>query len=166
MKFQLQCDDMDALALIDRGYLKEFDDDLLYAMDIFLDPSGRSELIYDFPGEDWETVWERETEPVRKLCKGGKIFLKQIPEDRLGTECELVHTDHGEEGADSLHMPTGKLLVVSAGELIQCLAYPELEMEILFETELKPGWYALVWQNNGKIKYREMGEDKEMLSER
>ena len=39
------------------GYLIELNnDDLLYAMDILLDFSGTSELIFDFPDEDWNTV--------------------------------------------------------------------------------------------------------------
>mgnify|MGYP007003835397 FL=1 len=52
MEFKLDCDDMDALVLIDPGYFSALDDDILYSMDILLDPLGRSELICDFPGED------------------------------------------------------------------------------------------------------------------
>ncbi len=69
MEFKLDCDDMDALLLIDPGYFSALDDDILYSMDILLDPLGRSELICDFPGEDWKTVWERETKPVLELSR-------------------------------------------------------------------------------------------------
>ena len=51
MKFTLECDVMDGLILIDESYLSELNDDLLYAMDILLDSSGTTELIYDFPNE-------------------------------------------------------------------------------------------------------------------
>lgn len=44
-----------------------------------------------------------------------------------------------------LHIPTGKLLAVTASELIQCLSYPELEMEKIFELEVEDGWYAIIF---------------------
>ena len=47
-------------------------------------------------------------------------------------------------------------MAVSASELIQCLAYPELEMEKIFEMDFKEGWYRVAWQEPGKFKYREM----------
>ena len=51
MKFTLECDEMDGLVFIDECYLSELNDDMLYAMDILLDLSGRSELVCDFPNE-------------------------------------------------------------------------------------------------------------------
>ena len=45
------------------------------------------------------------------------------------------------------HLPAGKLLAVSASELIQCLSYPELEMEKVFDLSVEAGWYAI--QNEG-----------------
>ena len=48
MEVTLECDKMDGgLVFIDEGYLTELNDDLLYEMDILLDPRGTSELIYD-----------------------------------------------------------------------------------------------------------------------
>ena len=46
----------DGLVFIDKAYLTEWNDDLLYEMDILLDPHGKTELICDFPNEDWDTV--------------------------------------------------------------------------------------------------------------
>lgn len=59
MKFQVDRERGNGLVLIDRGSMKELDDELLYAFDILLDRSGKTELIYDFPDEDWHTVWVR-----------------------------------------------------------------------------------------------------------
>jgi hypothetical protein len=82
MKFILKCDRMDGFVLIDKYYLSELDDCMLYAMDI-----------------------------------------------------------------------TGQLLAVTASELIQCLSYPELEMEKIFELEMEAGWYA-IWEDGiEKIMY-------------
>ena len=68
MKFTLDCDILDGLVFIDESYLSELNDaDLLYAMDILLDISGTSELICDFPDEDWNIVRQRETEQIREF---------------------------------------------------------------------------------------------------
>lgn len=162
MEFQLECDDSDALVLIDPGYFSDLDDDLLYSMDILLDPLGRSELIFDYPGEDWKTVWERETKPVLELSGAGKLFIKQFSEQQEKMGFEFVHGEDEEELAGRLHIPTGKLVAVSASELIQCLAYPGLEMETIFEMELPAGWYAVAWQDPGKIIYREITAENGM----
>lgn len=47
---------MDGFVLIDKYYLSELDDCMLYAMDILLDPLGKSELIFDFPNDSWNDV--------------------------------------------------------------------------------------------------------------
>ena len=60
MKYTLDCDMQDGLVFIDESYLSELnDDELLYEMDILLDSSGQSELIFDFPDEDWDIVRQR-----------------------------------------------------------------------------------------------------------
>lgn len=41
-----------------------------------------------------------------------------------------------------LNIQTGTIICVSASELIQCVGYPELEMEKLFEIKTDTGWYA------------------------
>ena len=75
MKFQVDRESVDGLVLIDRGSMKELDDDLLYAFDILLDRNGLLELIFDFSKEDWHTVWVRETEALRKFCNSGKMIV-------------------------------------------------------------------------------------------
>ncbi len=62
MKYTLDCEILDGLVFIDESYLSELKDaDLLYEMDILLDVSGSSELICDFPNEDWDTVRQEES---------------------------------------------------------------------------------------------------------
>ena len=118
----------DGLVFIDKAYLTEWNDDLLYEMDILLDPHGKTELICDFPNEDWDTV------------------------DCVFEKCEIEECNEIADSYKWLYLPTGKLLVASASELVQCLAYPELEMEEekFFELSLESGWYAI--QNEGIAK--------------
>ncbi len=152
MKFTLDCDMSDGLVFIDKGYLSELSDpDLLYAMDVLLDIPGTSELIYDFPDEDWNVVRQRETEQIREFCGQGKMIVWLL--DCVEKDCKLTKSAEITDPCKWLHLPTGKLLAITASELVQCLAYPELEMEKVFELSLKPGWYAI--QNDGveNIKY-------------
>ena len=152
MKYTLDCGMLDGLVFIDESYLSELNDaDLLYAMDILLDSSGKSELIFDFPNEDWNIVRQRETEGIREFCGQGKMIVWLL--ECVVKECEITKSDEITAPCKWLHLPAGKLLAVTASELIQCLAYPELEMEKVFELELAPGWYAVQNEGIDKIMY-------------
>ncbi len=151
MNFMLECSVLDGLVFIDESYLAELNDDLLYEMDILLDYNGTSELICDFPDEAWDIVRPRETKEIREFCAYGKMIIWIL--DSVEKECELIKSDEIVDSLKWLHLPTGKLLAVTASELIQCLLYPELEMEKVFELSVEEGWYAI--QNEGieKIMY-------------
>ena len=150
-KFDFLCDNMpDGLVLIDEDYMSEFDDDMLYSFEVWLDKDGRTELVYDFPEEEWEKVWEKESALIRNFCDEGKMFVVLGDEDVKNCEFEVV-----KEAFTSnvrLYMPSGKLLVVNAGELIQCLAYPELEMEKILECDVEAGTYVVEWKGVKKIR--------------
>ena len=163
MKYTLDCGMLDGLVFIDESYLSELNDaDLLYAMDILLDSSGTSELICDFPNEDWDIVRQRETERIREFCGQGKMIVWLL--DCVVKECELTKSAKVTYPCKWLHLPAGKLLAVTASELIQCLAYPKLEMEKVFELSLESGWYAI--QNKGidNIMYCKKQPPKSILS--
>ena len=163
MKYTLDCDIMDGLVFIDESYLSELNnDELLYAMDILLDSSGTSELICDFPNEDWDTVRQRETEQIREFCGQGKMIVWLL--DCVAKECELTKSAEITAPCKWLHLPTGKLLAVTASELIQCLPYPESEMEKVFELSLESGWYAIQNEGVDKIMYCKKSSPDSILS--
>ena len=152
MKYTLDCGMLDGLVFIDESYLSELNDaDLLYAMDILLDSSGTSELICDFPNENWDIVRQRETERIREFCGQGKMIVWLL--DCVVKECELTKSAEVTGPCKWLHLPAGKLLAVTASELILCVAYADLEMEKVFELELAPGWYAVQNEGIDKIMY-------------
>lgn len=151
MNYILECDDSDGLVLIDKSYLKYLDADMLYAMDILIDRLGKTELIYDFPGEDWSEVWSRETMPIKEFCGSGKMLVWLS--DRVRKEGKIEIGCNPPSSAERLHIPTGNLLAITAGELIQCLSYPELEPEIVFEMEVDTGWYFIWKEEPDKIFY-------------
>ena len=142
---------MDGLVFIDESYLSELNDDLLYEMDILLDLSGTSELICDFPNEDWDIVRQRETKQIQEFCEQGKMIVWLL--NNVTKECEILKSNEITDSCKWLHLPTGKLLAVTASELIQCLSYPELEMEKVFELSLEKGWYAIQNEEVNKIMY-------------
>ena len=141
MNFELECDEQDGLVFIDEAYLKELNSDLLSEMDILLDVSGQTELTFDFPDEKWETVWERETRTIREFCNSGKMLIWLL--ENKNANCKIEMTNIADELPKRLHLPSGKLLVITAGVLIECLLYPELEMETLLEYDIDAGWYAV-----------------------
>lgn len=151
MKFALECDEMDGLVFVDKSYLSEVNDDMLYAFDILLDPFGKSELVCDFPDEAWETVQPRETKPIREFCGQGKKIIWLVDGEKK--EGSFEKSNEIPDSPKWLHLPTGKLLAVKASELIQCLAYPELEMETVFELEVEGGWYAIWNRGIDEIMY-------------
>lgn len=151
MNFILDCDIMDGLVLIDKSRLKELDFDLLCSFEILLDEFGKSELIYDFPGEEWETVRARETKLIKEFCEKGNMIVWLYS----GVTCEGNIEKRREipELSEILYLPSGTLLAVTASELIQCLFYPELEMEEIFEMELEAGRYTIWTEGIGNIRY-------------
>ena len=82
---------MDGLVFIDESYLSELNDDLLYEMDILLDLSGTSELICDFPNEDWDIVRQRETKQIREFCEQGKMIVWLL--NSVTKECEILKSN-------------------------------------------------------------------------
>lgn len=143
MKFSYACDGMDGLVLTDEKYLDELDDRLLNELDILLDRYGKSELIYDFPDEKWEDVWRRETKGIIEFCNAGKmvIFLCDENEDN----CRIRISDFQDSSNKTfINVKSGKLILVNASELVQCLTYPDLEMETLLEIDnLNVGMYSV-----------------------
>ncbi len=54
MKVHVQSDLIDGFVLADPAVFEKMDENILRAMDIYLDKNGESELVYDFPGENLE----------------------------------------------------------------------------------------------------------------
>ena len=69
--------DTNTLIAIDKSYLDELDDNYLYALDIYLDKLGKSELVYDFPDKPWEEVWTRNSKIIIEFCKARKMIIFQ-----------------------------------------------------------------------------------------
>ena len=147
---------MDGLVLIDEKYLDELDDGLLRGLDILLDRYGKSELVYDFPGERWEDVWKRETKEIVEFCNSGKMVIFLCDEDE--DNCGINISDLQDSSNTFIDVKSGKLILVNASELIQCLAYPDLEMETLLEIDdIDIGTYSIKCKGFGSIELKKSG---------
>lgn len=150
MKFNFECNEFDGLVIIDESHLNDIDDELIYALDIFLDPYGRSELVYDFSNENWDDVRERETVKLKEFCNSGKMVLFLLDKDE--SNCEIEFIDKLYNADTFINVSSGKIILVNASELIQCLAYPELEMEKILEIkDIEKGTYAIENESVRKI---------------
>lgn len=149
MKFSYIPDGIDGLVLTDMEYLKELDSRLLYELDILLDRYGESELAYDFPGE-WKDAWKRETREIVEFCNSGKmiVFLTSEREE----DCELVFSALQSRPMSFIDIRSGKMMLLNAGELIQCLSYPSLEMTTILDISLEPGTYLLAHEGIANIR--------------
>lgn len=149
MRFSYIPDGIDGLVLIDRESLKKLDSRLLYELDILLDRCGESELAYDFPGE-WKDAWKRETREIVEFCNSGEmiVFLTSEREE----DCELTVSTLQSRPTSFIDMRSGKMILLNAGELIQCLSYTSLEMETVLDINLEPGTYLLAHEGIASIR--------------
>ena len=149
MKFNYEHDGLDGLVLIDEYYFNEINDDILYSFDIFLDSKGITELIYDFPGEKWEVVRARESVAFKEFCNSGKMIVWLA--NKSIVNCEIDFIDGECDAHMFLNVPSGKLALVNASELIQRVPYPESEMEKILEINVEKGTYAVKNEGIKKI---------------
>lgn len=140
MKIEYEISFVDALVIIDPERFKEMDEEFLYAFDIFLDKEGESELVCDFPGEDWKEVWDRETAVVQDFIEKSKMIVWRTEEGDYSSNIDKVNDLL--EGGDKLVIANNQVMFVSASELIQCLLYPDLDMKVIAEIALEKGTYC------------------------
>ena len=155
MRFSYMPDGIDGLVLTDRECLKELDRRLLYELDILLDRYGESELACDFPGEKWEDVWKRETREIVEFCNSGKMIIFLTSEGK--ENCELAVSALQSESKSFINLSSGKMILLNAGELIQCLSYPSLEMETILDISLEPGTYLFAHEGITSIRLEKTG---------
>lgn len=151
MNFCYECDSMDALVLIDEQYLDKIDDEVLRELDIFIDYYGKSELAYDFPNENWNDVRKRETKELVEFCNSGKMVIFLYYENEKNGEITI--SDSKKSSRTFINIESGKLILVNASELLQCLAYPDLKMERILEIEnVEKGFYSIEYEEIKSLK--------------
>lgn len=151
MNFCYECDDIDGLILIDEQYLDKIDDELLRELDIFIDCYGKSELVYDFPNENWNDVRKRETKELVEFCNSGKMVIFLHYKDEKNGEITISNSQN--DSKTFINIESGKLVLVNASELIQCLSYPDLEMERILEIDnIEKGFYSIEYEEFKSLK--------------
>lgn len=131
--------------------LKELDEELLFSMSIAVDFEGTTELVYDYPDEDWPTVWQRETEPVMKMCNAGEIAFAATHEGIIFVKVVVGELESPDESRilDSqqafLNVQGDKIAVVEAGSfLVTKFSQKELdESDFVAVVEVVKGSYLV-----------------------
>ena len=114
-KFVVEFDCQDGLILLDSSKVRSISEEILNSLNIMLDRDGKTELIYDFPSESWQVVWERESTIFQQFCNAGNAVLFLLPGgDRRYKEIGLKY---GTRTADImlrlLYLVFGQLSLVS-----------------------------------------------------
>ena len=155
MKVHVQSDLIDGIVLADPAVFERMDENILRAKDIYLDKNGESELVYDFQGEDWETVYVRESRPFVSFVESGGLWIKLLSDVEMDLAIEQAEKV---DSKDYITVTSGRIIIVLAGELLQCLFYPDLEMEVLGSLELPDGEYSISYVEEGMINYTRLSD--------
>ncbi|WP_026652754.1 hypothetical protein [Butyrivibrio proteoclasticus] len=147
MNIVFNCDKRDAMVIVDKSIVENLTDEQAYSLDILLDKKGESELVFDFPGEDWNIVWERETRDLRNFINSGAMIVNCLDETDGLYSFNVVEEEI--DACSCLEVKSGEVIIVSASELIQVVLYPELKMEKSGEMNLEAGWYEVKKEGNG-----------------
>jgi hypothetical protein len=121
----LRCELGGGLLLVDRDYLAHLlRKDMLHRLRIVVDVNGVTQMRGRFPGEDWSTVWDRETRPVFELCKLGRIALCLLRDGSYNVDLHILQEETSREGNRTLFTGTisvnsGCLAAVELGHLIE-----------------------------------------------
>lgn len=150
-KFKFNCDFEDGLMLIDQEHLKLLEFEHLDSLNITLDIEGKTTLIYDFPGEKWSEVWNRESTSIRNFANEGKAILIFAEPDEYEVQVNILENSSDDKTGHFIEFPSGKLILVSLSEVVQCLLN-KMNLEFLFETYIVPGWYKLSLKPNLELK--------------
>ena len=148
MNFNVACELDDGIVVIDPAKIEEINEKIMYAMDIYIDPEGVTEVVFDFPGEDWNSVYKRQTRKLLDFTDEGNMWIKLVKPGEHEFTMEQTASGDFEE---MVSVTSGKLQVVLARELLQCIYFPELDMELLGEIELENGNYKIGSSEEGKI---------------
>jgi hypothetical protein len=142
--FDLECDGYGGIVLIEKDKVKSLSKEIGAVLNVVIDVEGRSDLVSDYPGENWQDVWAKELDNLRSICKDGLMFVGLLKD---GEYC--VDIDVGEEGISvdalvgSIKVFDSHLLVVEAGELIQSIICPQLPLDVASELSMGEGEYGI-----------------------
>jgi hypothetical protein len=146
MVLNLKCDLDGGLIIADLEVLRNLDESMLYAMDIALDPAGKTDLKCDYPGEDWAEVWERETNLLAEACGSGQLVFIGLHAGQFYIDLnlnELPVADANQLAAYAclLRVTSGRIWVIEASHFVESSGMGTLSPCADFH--LAPGEYAV-----------------------
>jgi hypothetical protein len=121
----LRCELGGGLLLVDRDYIAHLlRKDMLYRLSVAVDVNGVTQMRSRFPGEDWSTVWNRETRPVLELCRLGWVALCILRDGSYSVDVHILQEEIAREGYRTLFtgavsVRSGCLVAVELGHLIE-----------------------------------------------
>ena len=141
--FNLECDGSGGIVLIEKDIVSTLSKELAAILNVVIDVNGQTELVFDYPGQEWRDVWSNELRNLNDSVKSGLMFVGLLDDGEYKVELELVNEPSTKECLGLVKVEKSPLLVVEAGELIQKVLYPQLELEIAYEYGLDKGNYRV-----------------------
>src|SRR5262249_17764764 len=125
MIHEVQCELDGGLIVADRDKLHGGDWNLLEEFTVALDVQGKSDVVYDFPGEDWKTVWRRETAGRVERCNRGELATLILREGAFFVNVDVGGQEPVEDRAGGaefrcgISVPSGQLVIAEVGKLAE-----------------------------------------------
>ena len=143
LSVDFECCGGGGIAFVERDKVAKISEELGNLLNVVVDVDGETALPYDYPGEEWQDVWERELGMANKLCENGLMFVGLLPEADYHLDLSLGKIEAEEMETGLIEVTGSPILIVEAGELIQKIGNPGIDMEIIGEIAVEPGIYSI-----------------------
>jgi hypothetical protein len=151
----LTCVPGGGIVLIDDRTLSQWKDtaptdelDFAECFSIAVDLDGKTDQIHRWPGESWNTVWRRETQPLVQRMNAGEIAAVVFPEGEFFCDLDvtgpLLISSGSVEMRCRLYVPSGSLVIAEFGKFAEDwevsfpVAYDSFAQKTL---SVVPDWY-------------------------
>lgn len=134
--FSVTCSGPGGITLLDSSRMEQLAPAVGHSFNVALDPLGQTDVVADYPGRLWDSVWVEESAPVVQSMQQGQHVSAFLSSGKYTVSLGPTEETAGNGGkvvSGVVHVPSGRLIAVETGELVQSLLYPELSLEVLNE---------------------------------
>lgn len=141
MDLVLVCDGSGGIVFIEKNVLNNLSKEFATALNVVIDVEGRTELVADYSDANWSDVWQQEFNKLCSLCSDGLAFIGLLEDGDYSVNVDLKNTLNNCVGG--IRINESSLVVIEAGELVQKILYPQLQVDFVGQIDLSPGTYNI-----------------------
>ena len=136
------------IVLIEPEAIAALGDDTLYWMNIAVDPTGSTDIVCDYAGQDWQQVWAEQTYPLVQMARRGQMSLAVTNNASYKVQVvigeEYARIDALLIGKQALQVSHGRIAIVEAGGLLET-KFSDEEPQGYASFELANGLYIVTF---------------------